>query len=220
MLETIEIISSSEHPIEGSVICLHGLGADGNDLTSLAAEIPMPNRLGVRYIFPHAPIRAISINGGARMRAWYDIKIPSLTLQEDEAAIRESETLIQQLIEREKQRGIAAHNIILAGFSQGAVMTLQVGLRYPERLAGLIALSGYLPLQNTVEIERSEINRDIPIFMAHGTLDPIVPNTLGILSREKLRHLGYNVEWHDYIMGHQICPQELTDITHWMSKYL
>lgn len=219
MLKTTEVYSQGSSAT-ASVICIHGLGADGDDLVSVVPALKLPEDIRVRFVFPHAPTRPITFNGGAIMPAWYDIHMPGGTFQEDTAGIQESEKHIAQLIEREKQRGIPAHRLFLMGFSQGAAMTLQVGLRHKERLAGLIALSGYLPLHTSLANERSVLNKDVPIFMAHGKLDTVVPYPIGILSREKLAALGYSVSWHDYAMAHQVNDQEINDISAWMQDIL
>jgi len=220
MLETVEICSGKNNPVIASVICLHGLGADGNDLAPIVPALNLPDNLNIRFVFPHAPLRRITINNGALMPAWYDVKLPSIAIEEDKVGIQESAEQVKKLIEQEKLRGISAQNIFLAGFSQGAAMTLQVGLRYPERLAGLMCLSGYLPLHDTLNTERTMINQDIPLLIAHGTLDPIIPYAINILSREKLISLGYSVEWHEYAMAHQLCNQEIQDMCQWITRVL
>jgi len=203
-----------------SVIWMHGLGADGHDFVPIAQMLDLPTGIPLRFVFPHAPLRAVSINGGLRMRAWYDIKYTNLDKGEDESGLRASEQAIATLIEQENQRGIASKKIVLAGFSQGGVMALQTGLRYPEKLAGMMVLSAYLPLANTTLQEAHPTNRETPIFMAHGEHDSIVPIDLALASRQHLGAEHYAVEWHQYPMAHSLCDQELTDISRWLSKVL
>ena len=174
----------------------------------------------VRFVFPHAPVRPVTINGGYQMRAWYDILGADLQRREDEAGLRESARAIAALIDRERERGIAAHRIVLAGFSQGCAMTLLTGLRYPERLAGLAGMSGYLPLADSTAAERSEANRDVPIFLAHGSEDEIVAPARGRASRDALVALGHAVEWHEYPMEHSVCPEEIGALNQWLLRVL
>jgi phospholipase/carboxylesterase len=169
-------------------------------------------------VFPHAPLQPVTINGGYVMRAWYDIGYEDLSLREDEKGVRQSQHAIERLIEREKERGIPVGKIALAGFSQGGAISLQCGLRYPERLAGVLALSTYLPLPDKVEAERSDASRDLPILMLHGTDDPIVPLKLAQASCAKLLTLGYQVEWHEYEMPHSVCPEEIAQIGTWLRR--
>ena len=203
-----------------SVIWLHGLGADGHDFEPVAPELKLPDAAGARFIFPHAPFRAVTINGGARMRAWYDIKSPDLRQQEDAASIRASAELIAQYIQAETERGIPAEKIILAGFSQGGALALHTGLRHPARLAGIIVLSAYLPLPDRLQAEASEANRDIPIFMAHGLTDPVIPPAQGLASAEALQQAGYAVDWQEYPIPHAVCPQEIDAIGVWLGERL
>jgi len=219
---TLETGNSPQH----SIIWLHGLGADGEDFIPIAEEMNLP--LAVRYVFPHAPMQPVTINGGFVMRAWYDIvsSDPSIEFRagigarQDEAGIRASQAEIEKLIAQEKQRGIAAGNIYLAGFSQGGVIALQTGLRHAERLGGILALSTYLPLAETLADEASECAKDTPIFMAHGSSDPVIPYTLGKISAEKLSMLGYALEWHEYAMAHSVCMEEVGDIAAWLTHRL
>ncbi len=211
--------ATGEHPV-ASVIVLHGLGADGSDFVPVAEALDLSAVGAVRFVFPHAPVRPVTINGGYRMRAWYDILGTDLQRREDDAGLRESADAIAALIDRERERGIAANRIVLAGFSQGCAMTLMTGLRYPERLAGLAGMSGYLPLAATTAAERSEANRDVPIFLAHGREDEIVAPARGLASRDALVALGHDVEWHDYPMGHSVCPQEIADLSRWLVERL
>jgi phospholipase/carboxylesterase len=218
-LECLEYQTGPEP--ESSIIVLHGLGADGNDFVPIAQELDLLASLGaVRYVFPHAPVRPVTINAGYRMRAWYDILGPDLARREDEAGLRASLADVQALIDREIERGIASDRVVLMGFSQGCAMTLLTGLRAPQRLAGLVGLSGYLPLAATTAAERNEANRATPIFMAHGQYDPIVPHAAGAASRDALRTLGHPVEWHEYPMEHSVCPDEIVDLERWLVKVL
>lgn len=202
-----------------SVIWLHGLGADGNDFVPVVDQLDLP-KLGIRFVFPHAPMLAVTINGGFVMRAWYDIVAEDLALKEDEAGIRRSQALVQDMVEREIARGIPASRIVLAGFSQGGAIALHTGLRFPKQLAGLMALSAYLPLAKTVERDRNPANNPTPIFMGHGTVDNIVPLPLAVSSRARLTQLGYRVELHEYPMMHAVCPEELADIGAWLKAVL
>ncbi|MFO1334266.1 MAG: carboxylesterase [Piscinibacter sp.] len=217
-LETLEG-ATGEHPV-ASVIVLHGLGADGSDFVPVAEALDLSAVGAVRFVFPHAPVRPVTINGGYRMRAWYDILGADLQRREDEAGLRESARAIAALIDRERERGIAAHRIVLAGFSQGCAMTLLTGLRYPERLAGLAGMSGYLPLADSTAAERSEANRDVPIFLAHGSEDEIVAPARGRASRDALAALGHAVEWHEYPMEHSVCPEEIGALNQWLLRVL
>jgi phospholipase/carboxylesterase len=200
-----------------SVIWMHGLGADGHDFVPIVGELGLEG-LAVRFVFPHAPLQPVTINGGYVMRAWYDIGYEDLSLREDEKGVRQSQHAIERLIEREKERGIPVGKIALAGFSQGGAISLQCGLRYPEPLAGVLALSTYLPLPDKVEAERSDASRDLPILMLHGTEDPIVPLKLAQASCAKLLTLGYQVEWHEYEMPHSVCPEEIAQIGTWLRR--
>ena len=203
-------IETGANPV-ASVIWLHGLGADGHDFEPIVPELRL--KAPVRFVFPHAPVRPVTINNGMRMRAWYDI-FQFGGGPEDEAGIRSSEKLVQTLIENEK------HPVFLAGFSQGGAIVLQTALRYPKKLAGVLALSTYLPLSSTLSNEKSKANQDVPIFMAHGTQDPVIPLQKAKLSREVLERLGYKVDWHEYPMPHSVCPQEIADISGFMAKLL
>jgi len=214
-LETLEI-ETAPGP-QASIIWMHGLGADGNDFAPLADEIDLPP--GVRYIFPHAPMMPVSINGGYVMRAWYDISDAAIR-REDEAGVRASQQSVEALLAREKSRGIAAGRIVLAGFSQGGAIALQTGLRHSERLAGIMALSTYVPIADQLAAEAAPANRDVPIFMAHGTHDPMIPLARAQSSRELLLRLDYSVEWREYRMEHSVCPQEIADIGKWLRRVL
>ena len=213
-METIEI-QTGERP-EASVIWLHGLGADGHDFEPIVPELRLSK--AVRFIFPHAPVRPVTINNGMRMRAWYDI-FQFGGGPEDEAGLRASQGLLNELISQEKKLGIAPKKILLAGFSQGGAIVLQTGLRHPERLAGIMALSTYLPLQEKIS-EALAANRDIPIFMAHGTYDDIIPLRRAEQSKDLLLKSGYAVEWHTYPMPHSVCPEEIGHISQFLAKTL
>ena len=214
-LETIEI-ETAPNP-RASIIWMHGLGADGNDFAPLADEIDLP--VAVRYIFPHAPMMPVSINGGYVMRAWYDISDAAIR-REDEDGVRASQQSVEVLLAREKSRGIGASRIVLAGFSQGGAIALQAGLRHGERLAGIMALSTYVPLADQLAAEAHPANRGVPIFMAHGTADPMIPFARAQASRDLLLQQGYAVEWHEYRMQHSVCPQEIADIGAWLRRVL
>ena len=204
-----------------SIIWMHGLGADAHDFEPIVPHLGLPIELGLRFVFPNAPVRPVTINGGVAMRAWYDIFAMDIgARREDEAGLRESEQLVRQLIQREQERGIALDKIVLAGFSQGGAMTLQTGLRYPATLAGMLALSCYLPLHNTVAAERHVANQDTPILLAHGTFDPVVPYALGKRSMEKLQALGYAVDWREYPMQHEVTMAEIQHIGAWLQQIL
>ncbi len=217
LLERIEI-ETAPSP-SAAVIWMHGLGADGNDFKPIVPELALPASLGVRFIFPHAPVRPVTLNNGMAMRAWYDI----LELgggKEDGEGLRASQFAVEALIAREESRGVAAGCIVLAGFSQGGAIAFQAGLRHPRRLAGIMALSTYLPLAGTLEAERHAANRDLPIFMAHGSADPMISIGRAGQSRKMLEALGYPVEWHEYPMPHSVCPEEIADISGWLVKIL
>jgi len=203
-----------------SVIWLHGLGADGNDFVPIVPELGIPSAKPVRFIFPHAPVRPVTINNGFRMRAWYDIAAADLTNRADLVGVRESCSQVEALVAREKTRGVPASRIVLAGFSQGGAIALYAGLRHVERLAGIIALSTYLVAPDTLAAEASEANRGVPIFMAHGTADPVVRPEWGEASRRMLVDSGYPVEWHTYGMPHSVCMEEIVAIGAWMRKVL
>ena len=219
---TLEAIEHETAPSpRAAVIILHGLGADGNDFVPVAHELELAAVGPVRYVFPHAPTRPVTINGGYVMRAWYDILgLDARERREDEQGLRESQALVEALIEREKERGIPAARIVLAGFSQGCAMTLMTGLRHRERLAGLVGLSGYLPLAAATDDERHDANRDVPIFLAHGTGDPMIPIVRARQSRDALVAMGHAVEWHEYAMPHSVCAAEIDDLNRWLLRVL
>ena len=203
-----------------SVIWLHGLGADGHDFAPIVPELRLPAGKAVRFIFPHATIQPVTINGGMAMRSWYDILTPQMVKREDETGIRVSEQAILALIAREIARGVPSANIVLAGFSQGCAMTLHTGIRVPFKLAGLMGLSGYLPLGDLAQAEHQSANLDTPIFLAHGTYDPVVAPERADTSRAKLQELGYKVQWHTYPMPHSVCPEEISDISQFLQSVL
>ena len=215
MLDAIEL-ETGPRPA-ASVIWMHGLGADGHDFEPIVSELELPETLTVRFVFPHAPMRPVTINRGYVMRAWYDVVGDG---GEDAAGIRASEARIEALIARERARGFSAARIVLAGFSQGGAMALHTGLRHPERLGGIMALSCYLPLGDTLAAEASPTNRDVPIFMAHGTDDPVIPLHRARRSRDKLTELGYRVTWREYPMPHSVCGDEVDDLSAWLCGVL
>lgn len=201
-----------------SIIWLHGLGADGNDFAPLVPELVALDWPALRFVFPHAPVRPVTLNGGMPMRAWYDIAGTAIADKQDEAGVRASILDIEALIAREVERGIPAARIFLAGFSQGGAIALAAGLRHAERLAGIIALSTYLPLHEQTADELAPANRDIPIFQAHGSADPMVSPSLGTMTHDWLCGAGYNVDWHDYPMAHMVCAEEIADLRAWLSN--
>jgi phospholipase/carboxylesterase len=221
LLETIEL-ETAPNPT-AAVIWMHGLGADGNDFVPIVNEIDLGGAPGIRFIFPHAPTRPVTINNGYVMRAWYDISFGDLegnTRKADEKGVRESQAQIGQLIARENSRGIATNKIVLAGFSQGGAIALHTGLRYPESLAGVMALSTYLPLAESFAKEATPANAKTPVFMAHGTQDPVVPYAMGRGSRDLLQQAGYALEWQEYPMQHSVCLEEVADIGRWLTGVL
>lgn len=218
-IEAIEI-ETAPHPTS-SVIWLHGLGADGYDFVPVVEELDLAGLAPIRFIFPHAPMRPITVNGGMVMRGWYDItSIDFDTRREDESGIRASAAILERFVARENERGIADRRIVLAGFSQGGAIVLHGGLRHPRRLAGIIALSTYLPLASTLVAECAQANRDVPLFMAHGLFDAVIPFDLGANSHELLLGGGYRVEWHQYQMDHAVCDEEINDIGAWLRRVL
>ncbi|TFZ02370.1 alpha/beta hydrolase [Ramlibacter henchirensis] len=218
LLDAIEIETAPQP--SATVIVLHGLGADGNDFVPIASQLRLQPVGPVRFVFPHAPVMPVTINNGYRMRAWYDILGADLVRREDEAGLRSSLTAVEALLAREKSRGMPASRIVLAGFSQGCAMALLTGLRHAERLAGIVGLSGYVPLAATTTAERSDANALTPIFMAHGTYDNVVAPQRGRESCELLRAMGYDVSWHEYPMAHSVCLEEIEDLNAWLLKVL
>ena len=218
LLETVEITTQDQ--VGAAIIWMHGLGADANDFVPIVRELDLSGCPGIRFVFPNAPVMPVTINGGYRMRAWYDILTTDIVRREDEAGLRQSQKEIEKLIAREIARGIPASKIILAGFSQGCAMTLQTGLRYPDKLGGLMCLSGYLPLKDHLAAERSAANQHTPLFMAHGKADPVVAIQRAEQSRELLQQLGYSIEWHEYMMQHSVCLEEIQAIGQWLTRVL
>lgn len=217
-LDTIE--QESAPSPTAAVIWLHGLGADGNDFAGIVPELQLPKELAIRFVFPHAPVQPITINGGMPMRAWYDVAGIGSGYRDDEPGIRKSAQQIRDLVGRERQRGIAPDRIVLAGFSQGGAIALHAGLRMEQPLAGIMALSTYLPLADRLEAERHEASRGVPIFMAHGREDAVVPMDFAQTGARHLEGLGYALEWREYSMPHSVCMQELQDIRSWLLRIL
>ena len=218
LLQTFEV--NPGVPPAASIIVLHGLGADGTDFLSFADELKLSVVGPVRYIFPRASVRPVTINGGQPMRAWYDILNMDLARREDEAGLRASFASVHQLIDSEIARGVPANRIVLGGFSQGCAITLGAGLRCRERLAGLVALSGYMPLADRIEAERSDANRLTPVFQAHGRSDSVISISRATATRDQLKHLGQPLEWHDYPMEHSVCMEEVQALQVWLRKVL
>ena len=218
MLDCITLEPDS--PATACVIWMHGLGADGNDFVPIVPELNLPTGHGVRFVFPNAPTMPVTINGGYVMRAWYDIVSAELDKRADESGVRRSQALIEELIADQRSRGIAADRILLAGFSQGGVIALQTGLRHPEKLAGIMALSTYLACADSLGVEASAANRQIPLFMVHGSMDPVIPVALAKLSKARLETHGYKVEWHEYGMPHSVCAEEIDDIAAFLKRVL
>jgi phospholipase/carboxylesterase len=220
LLHCIEVDTAPD-PV-AAVIWLHGLGADGNDFAPLVPELDLSACPAIRFVFPSAETMPVTANGGYVMRSWYDIMAfgSNIAQREDETGLRKSQRQVEALIAREKARGIPASRIVLAGFSQGCAMTLQTGLRHPEKLAGMLCLSGYLPLASTVASERTEAGLQTPIFMAHGRQDPVVAMARAEQSRDVLQSIGCKLEWHEYSMQHSLCPEEVNDIGAWLTRVL
>ncbi|MES2977042.1 MAG: dienelactone hydrolase family protein [Pseudomonadota bacterium] len=218
---TLQVIEAQTGPDPvATVLIMHGLGADGRDFLPVAEELDLTAIGNVRFLFPNAPVMPVTINGGYQMPAWYDIVGTDLTQRQDEAGLRKSQASINALVEREIARGIPAHKIVLAGFSQGCAMALMTGLRFPQPLAGIAGLSGYLPLADKTPSECSAANRQAPIFLAHGTRDGVVALPRATASRDLLQSLGYAVEWHEYPMEHSVCPEEIRDLERWLQGVL
>ncbi len=219
-MSAVEVLEIETGPSPAAaVIWLHGLGADGHDFEPIVDELDLP-RSPIRFVFPHAPMQPVTINGGMVMRAWYDILGADLVRREDEGGVRASQRILEDLIARERARGIAAGRIVLAGFSQGGAIALQTGLRHGERLAGIMALSTYVPIASSLAAEASPASRDVPIFYAHGRQDPVIPLARAEASRTLLESLGRRVEWHLYAMPHAVCAQEIADIGEWLARVL
>lgn len=217
-LEVIEV-ETAANPT-ATVLWMHGLGADGQDFVPVAQELSLAAVGPVRFVFPNAPVIPVTLNGGYPMPAWYDILGAELTQRQDEQGMRRTQGAINTLIARETARGIAASRIVVAGFSQGCAMALMTGLRYPERLAGIMGLSGYLPLLATLAAERSPANHGLPVFLGHGRRDGMVPLAAGAATRDALAALGYPVDWHEYDMEHSVCMEEIADINRWLLRVL
>ncbi len=217
-LQTIELHPGAEP--RATVIVLHGLGADGTDFLPVADELKLAAVGPVRFVFPRAPVRPVTINGGHAMRAWYDIFGADLVKREDEAGLRESMAAVSALIDREVARGVPAHRIVLAGFSQGCAITLGAGLRHAHRLGGLVGMSGYVPLAATTAAERHPANAQTPVFLAHGRNDGIVTLSRGTAGRDLLQGLGQPVAWHEYPMEHSVCMEEIQALQQWLLKVL
>jgi phospholipase/carboxylesterase len=210
------VVLAPATPASASVIWLHGLGADGNDFVPIVPELKLPPSPGVRFVFPHAPVRPVTLNMGMPMRAWYDIKTLTAEGRADEAGMRESVARVRELIAAERAQGIGPERIVIAGFSQGGAVALHAALRHPEPLAGALALSCYLPLQATLAAELATANKATPILMCHGQLDPVLPLALGVMARDWLRAAGYRVDWKEYPMQHQVCLPEIQDVAAWL----
>lgn len=207
-------------PAKASVIWLHGLGADGHDFESIVPELRLPKELAVRFVFPHAPMRPVTINNGMRMRAWFDISALERGATIDEAGVLQASQAVAALIAQEIEHGVPSQKIVLAGFSQGGAIALQCGLSYPQPLAGILGLSTFLPFTPALTRHFSSANKNIPIMLAHGTSDPMVPVQLGELCREQLTQLGHKPVWHIYPMQHQVCGEEIHDIARWLEQVL
>jgi len=203
-----------------TVILMHGLGADGNDFVPIAGELDLSGVGPVRFVFPNAPVIPVTLNGGYQMPAWFDIAAPDFNVQEDASGLRRSQAAIEAVIDNEKARGIAADRIVVAGFSQGCAMALLTGLRHTERLAGIVGLSGWLPLAASTAAERHAANHDTPVFLGHGRQDPMVPIASALQSRDALAALGYTVEWHEYTMAHSVCMEEVADLNRFLLRVL
>jgi phospholipase/carboxylesterase len=219
MLEFVEMYSAKQ-PVTASVIWLHGLGADGYDFANIVPELKLSPNLPVRFIFPHAPIRPVTLNHGMTMRSWFDIAALDMEAQLDETGLREASTWVDELIQQELQRGIPSERILLAGFSQGGAVVLYAGLRYPQKLGGIIALSTFLPEADKLAHDGNVVNKHTPIFMGHGVADPVVALHWAEFARDALVKLHYSVQWHAYPMLHQLCAQEIRDITLWIEGRL
>ncbi len=213
-MESVKILPGNK-PVKMVVIWLHGLGADGYDFEPLVPQLQLSDELGIKFIFPHAPLQSVTINDGLRMRAWYDIRHPDLAVAQDIAGIRISANLIKNLIDQAYEE---VEKVVLAGFSQGGVISLCAGLRYSRQLTGILALSTYLADREALEVERSEENREVPILMMHGIEDPVIPLIHAQRSKDELVALGYAVEWKTYAMPHSVCPQQVNDIGIWLRK--
>lgn len=221
MSDSSVIIETGTAAADSCVIWLHGLGADGHDFEPIVPELHLPSAMNTRFIFPHAPMMPVTINQGFVMRAWYDIKSTQIASQPDEAGIRGSAELVNQLVDEQVAQGIPANRIVLAGFSQGGAVVLQAGLRQPHALAGIMALSTYLPMPGTLPAEKSDTNQNTPIFLAHGSIDQVIPVDLGYTTRGLLEKAGYQIEWHEYEnMPHSVSLDEINHISAWLQRVL
>ena len=218
---TLRVIEAQtgDNPV-ATIIIMHGLGADGRDFVPIAEQLDLSGIGAVRFLFPYAPVIPVTINGGMEMPAWYDIMAADLVRREDDAGLRKSQASIEELIANEKARGIPASRIVIAGFSQGCAMAFMVGLRHAEPLAGIVGMSGYLPLAALTAAERSPASQKVPVFMGHGRRDGVVLLDRATASRDALQAMGYTVEWHDYPMEHSVCPEEVADIETWLQRVL
>ena len=214
------VIVEPSQPANAVVIWLHGLGADGHDFVPIVPELSLPAGLNPRFIFPHAPVRPVTLNGGMRMRAWYDIKSLTRSDLQDDAGIRESAATVMKIVAEQRTAGIAANRTVIAGFSQGGAITLHAVCRLEAPLAGAMALSTYLPLHDTLPKELTEAGKATPVLMCHGKVDPVLPLKMGSDSRDGLRGWGMNVEWHEYPMAHAVCAEEIDDISAWLGRVL
>ena len=216
--DTVEV-GGGEKP-DGTVIWLHGLGADGHDFEPIVAELDLDKQADLRFVFPHAPVRPVTINGGIPMRAWYDVMSLDRSGPQDEAGIRDSAETLKRLIEREHDRGVDYDRVVLAGFSQGGAIAMHTAMRFPEKLAGLMALSTWMPLEATIdgEVMQSPESqpRDLPVLMAHGSFDPMLPIAVGQHARDIMQKAGFNVQWHEFPMAHAVCAEEIAEIRRWL----
>ena len=220
-LKVLEAVTGTpgDSPV-ATIIIMHGLGADGHDFVPIAEQLDLSSLGSIRFLFPFAPVIPVTINGGMAMPAWYDILSADLVRREDEVGLRQSRLQVEELVASEKARGMAANRIVLAGFSQGCAMALMVGLRHPEALAGIVGMSGYLPLAATLAAEHSQASLSTPVFMAHGSRDGVVALPRASASRDALQAVGYAVEWHEYPMEHSVCPQEIADLEMFLKRTL
>lgn len=216
LLETVEHLTGPAP--RWSILWLHGLGADGNDFAPIVPELIRPGWPPLRFVFPHAPVRAVTVNNGVRMRAWYDIRNFDFDQRADETGVRESIAQVEALVAREVERGIPAERILLAGFSQGGAIALSAGLRREAALGGIVALSTYLPMAAATAAEATPAGLATPVFMAHGQLDPVVPQALGERSRDALQALGMRIDWRSYAMPHSVCAEEIRDLGDWLQR--
>lgn len=220
MTEPDAVVVAPAKSHKSTIIWLHGLGANGHDFEPIVPELKLPDSLGIKFIFPHAPMRPVTINGGMVMRAWYDVRNPDLRIQEDAESIRASSTIINHYIDNEITAGIPVNRIILAGFSQGGAIALHAGLRYPDKLAGILVLSSYLPLAGSFDTDVKHPVSGLEIMMLHGEYDPVIPVDAGLTSSQFLQHHGISVDWCSYPMDHAVCLEEIRDIGKWIESRL